>query len=382
MYQHATLYLTRPIDARGARAVLGDAAEVVGEVVADSERFAALRGDGVEVRVSAMPAADIAAHLDGLRGYVQARCAVLTPELARRVDETRQVLGLVIEPGFRHGDAVWQWLGALARAGSGMIFLAGAFLDDRSRPLAAPPGLQLETTRGGEARPRTPPDAARVLRRAWALAAVAERGFLEAGARPDAEGALRRMRAWSDVSDLRTELEPEERALLAAPLGSLHRQQVADATWRSEAVAVLAWALGKADLPAHDEQAEMEPLAAALGFTPLVPDAAVPTPALRAADELARAERRLLAIHWRVRELQVSPGPVDFVRFSQEAWFGAFDLFGIAVAERDLAVGGEPISRADEALVRITSSIAAERHHAIAWLCGDDPLYSAVVTST
>jgi hypothetical protein len=145
---------------------------------------------------------------------------------------------------------------------------------------------------------------------------------------------------------------------------------------------VLAWALGLADLPAHDEQADMEALAAAIGFTPFAPDAATPLPRLRRADELARAERRLLAIHWRVRELQVSPAPVDFVRFSQEAWFGDFDLFGIAVADRDLAVGGAPIARADDDLVRITSSIAAERHQAIAWVLGDDPLYSAVVTST
>ncbi|HUQ03505.1 MAG TPA: DUF4272 domain-containing protein [Kofleriaceae bacterium] len=381
MYQHATLYLTRPIDVAGVRGVLGDAVEVL----ADEDRLTALRGDGAEVRVSLMPAVEIAAHLEGLRGYVQARCAVLTPELAARVDDTRQVLGLVIEPGFRHGDGVWHWLAALARAGSGMIFLAGAFLDERSRPLAAPPGLALETTRGGDERRRTPPDGERILRRAWALAAVAERGFLEAGARPDADGALARLRAWIDVSGTRTELEPEERAAVDAPLGSLDRQQVVDCTWRSEGVAVLAWALGLADLPAHDEQADMETLATVLGFPPLAADAAgapTPTPARRPAEELERAERRLLAIHWRVRELQVAPGPVDFVRFSQEAWFGAFDLFGIAVADRDLAVGGAPIARADDALLRITSSIAAERHHAIAWVCGDDPLYSAVVTST
>jgi hypothetical protein len=378
VYQHATLYLTRPLDVAGARDVLGASVEVV----ADTDRLAALRGGGAEVRVSAMPAGEIAAHLDGLRGYVQARCAVMTPELAARVDETRQVLGLVIEPGFRHGDDVWHWLAALARAGSGMIFLAGAFLAERSRPLAAPPGLALETTRGRDERARTPPEAARVLRRAWALASIAERGFIEAAARPDAEGALFRLRAWVDLSGTRTELEPEERALVDAPLGSLHRQQVADATWRSEGVAVLAWSLGLAELPSHDEQADTEALAAVLGFGPLAPDAATPAPSLRNADELERAERRLLAIHWRLRELQVSPGPVDFVRFSQDAWFGAFDLFGIAVAERDLAVGGAPISRADDDLVRITASIAAERHQAIAWVQGDDPLYSSVVTST
>lgn len=378
MYQHATLYLTRPLDVGVAREVLGAGVDVL----ADGDLLTGLRGEAATVRVSVMPAAEVAAHLDGLRGYVQARCAVMTPELAERVDETRQVLGLVIEPGFRHGDTVWHWLTALARAGSGMIFLAGAFLDERSRPLAAPPGLALETTRGRDERARTPQTAERVLRRTWALASVAERGFIEAGARPDAEGAMARLRAWVELSGTRTEMEPEERALADAQLGSLHRQQIVDATWRSEGVAVLAWALGLADLPPHDEQADTEAFAAAIGFVPLAPDATAPTPKLRRADELERVERRLLAIHWRVRELQVSPGPIDFVRFSQDAWFGAFDLFGIAIAERDLAVGGAPIARADDDLVRITSSIAAERHQAIAWLCGDDRLYSAVVTST
>jgi hypothetical protein len=298
------------------------------------------------------------------------------------VSDTRQVLGLVIEPGFRHGDGVWRWLAALARAGGGMIFLAGAFLDEKSRPLAAPPGLALETVRGRAAHLHAPPDAARVLRRAWALAAIAERGFIEAGARSDDAGALDALRAWIDLSGTRTELEAEERSVIDRPLGTLHGQQIVDATWRSEGVAVLAWALGLAAMPAHDEQADAAELAAVLGFAPLAPAAAPPVLGLRPLDELERAERRLLAVHWRVRQLQVEPGPVDFVRFSQEAWFGGFDLFGIAVADRDLAVGGAPIVGADPDLVRITSSIAAERHQAIAWVCGDDPRYSAIDTST
>ena len=380
MYAHATLYLTRPLDVDAAREVLRGAAEVAPL----AGGFAELRGPGAVARLSVMPAGEVGVHLDGLRGYVRARCQVMSPGFAGKVDATRQVLGVVAEPGFRHGDAVWRWLAILARAGAGMVFLAGGFLDDRSRPLAAPPGLQLATTRAGSdaggdgARPA--PD--RVLRRAWALAAVALRGFIDTGGRHDAAGELQRLRAWIDLSGTRTELEPAERVLIDAPLGTLDRDQVADATWQCEGALVLAWALGRCDLPGHDEEADSVAVLQALGveldggWTP------PPPPVLRPPAELDRVARRLLGVHWRLRQLRHEPGPVDFVKFSQDSWFGGFDVFGIAIAERDLAIDGAPITRADDARVAIAASIALERHRAINWLGGDDPVYSAVDTST
>ncbi len=379
MYAHATLYLTRPIDPDRARAVLGATVTVV----AKPDGFAELRGGDVVVRLSAMPVAEIAAHLDGLRGYVSARCAVMSPDFATHIDDVRQVVGVVAVPAFRHGDRVWRWLAALARAGHGMIFLAGGFLDDRSRPLAAPPGMALATTRddpGAEVHPR--PDAARVQRRAWALAAVARRGLIEAGVWSDAAGELARLRRWVDLSGTRTELEPAEHAVLDTPLESLDRQQVADATWACEGALVLAWALGRALLPAHDDEADLDGVVQALAIDLDRPEVSAPAPSLRPADELDRAAKRLLGLHWRLRQLQAVPGPVDFVRFSQERWAGGFDLFGIAVAERDLAIAGAPITRADPARVAIAASIAAERHRAINWLVGQDPSYAAVDTST
>ncbi len=149
MYQHATLYLTSPLDGAGVAAALAGAAVVT----ARPDRFVELRGDGVTVVATAMPAAELVDHLVGLRGYVAAACAVMSPDLAGVVDGTRQVLGLAIEPGFRHGDPVWRWLAALASAGAGMIFLAGAFFDPRGQPLAAPPGLELRSSAGADADP-------------------------------------------------------------------------------------------------------------------------------------------------------------------------------------------------------------------------------------
>jgi len=59
-----------------------------------------------------------------------------------------------------------------------------------------------------------------------------------------------------------------------------------------------------------------------------------------------------------------------------------FDINGIPVAERDLAVRNVPISRADDNAIRLCQSIAAVRHLAINWLTGQSYLYSDVDTST
>ncbi len=376
MYQHATLYLARPLDLAGLSELLAGRAEVA----VRPDRFAELVGGGITVVASSMPVAEIGQHLDGLRGYLRARCVVTSADLPRRVDEVRQVLGLVIDPGFRHGDEVWRWLTAMARAGAGMIFLAGAFLDDRSQPLAGPPGLTLVTSGEPDVSPRQPPTAERVRRRAWALAAVAERGFLEAGDGEVAGPRLDRMRRWIELSGIRTELEPAERALIDSAVGAAHARQVIDATWRSEGLLVLAWALGAVALPSHEEPCDFAAVASAVGF--LADDPTTISGELRADEELDRIRRRHLALHWRVREHRLNVRPVDLVKLSQSSFLGGFDLFGVAVVERDLAVGGQAITRADPDRLRSVTSIALERHHASNWLRGDDPIYSLVTTPT
>ena len=73
---------------------------------------------------------------------------------------------------------------------------------------------------------------------------------------------------------------------------------------------------------------------------------------------------------------------MDFVAFSKDNWFNTFDITGIPVAERDLAIKGVPIAKARFEHVRACQSIAMERHQAIEWLLGADHIYSDVDTST
>lgn len=225
-----------------------------------------------------------------------------------------------------------------------------------------------------------PPPAERVARRALCLSAVAARGFLEADAPPDAEEHREGIVEWLGEHELLSELEPAERALLDARVGSLEPQSIVDASWRSEGIAVLAWALGLAELPAHDEMVDVANLTSDLGF--LDDAVALDAPNLRPDAERNWMSGRLSGLHWRLRDFSLRPQPMDFRAFAADCWFGSFDLEGVELVDDDLAIDGKAIAEADPERVGITHSIAMERHQAINWLAGYEPIYSQVDTST
>jgi len=225
------------------------------------------------------------------------------------------------------------------------------------------------------------PQAGQALQRALALASVAARAGLEARAADPAAAELQaRMLAWLDRSGLSAALEPGEARLLAAPLGTLDTAEATDAGWRAEGAHVLAWALGRQPLQPHDRLVDPYEVAGSLGFL----DAA----ALAAAVEL-RGEReidtllaRQLAIHWRLREYALRPGPMEFAPVVASGGWARLDLDAQALAGGDLAIDGEPIDRAGAAAVERCTSIAVERHRAASWLAGADPVYADVEAVT
>lgn len=92
-----------------------------------------------------------------------------------------------------------------------------------------------------------PPSARRVAERALVLSAAIARGFIvhDAGC-ADAERLRDRLRTWLREAGVDGEIEDDERLLLEIPLGQATPQTIADTTWQSEGLAVLAWALGRA----------------------------------------------------------------------------------------------------------------------------------------
>jgi hypothetical protein len=385
MPSNATVYAIRRLTTEDVRSLVGPSHPVQ-------------RGTEDQLAVVSLPDArvvihsmtdGVAQHLEGLRGYVRARCTMQDPGFVGLLDRIVQVLGFVIEPAFDQAGLVEKLIMDLAQRGEGMVFDGSSFLGHDGAIIAGPERTTEESR--SQSAPNAeideieeewiPPTAERVLTRAWALSAVAMRAYLERAPSEIALRDLEKLKRWvtTAISD---EVEGPERASIDAAHRTLSSTQAIDGTWRSEGLVVLAWALRAAEIPRHDTQSDPYAVARSIGFLEETRPPIMTPPRLRATEEIEWLEKRLLGLHWRLRDFSLRRSSVDFNRFAREAWFGGFDLDGIPLADGDLAIGGVPISNADPDQVKACLSIASERHDAINWLLGQQRLYSAVDTST
>jgi hypothetical protein len=278
-----------------------------------------------------------------------------------------------------------QWMhGARGlRSGWWLLLIFTAACGGASAPRTAPePRPNLVGSPAGEGIETSSwPDARRVAQRTLVLCSVAARGFLDAETPTDAEALKRDLLDFVARHHLDRELEPEERAMLEAPIGSLERQPTIDATWRLEGMAVLAWSLGVAEMPAHDQPVEGVRLCMSLGLlardTPLL----VQLPQRRPAEEIARMQTRLHGIHWRMADYRVESTRLDFRALASNSAVGPWDLSDVPMIDDDLAIRGVRLDRADPGARTQTESIARERHRAINWVMGRHPVYSETPTS-
>ncbi|MBS0261720.1 MAG: DUF4272 domain-containing protein [Planctomycetes bacterium] len=230
-----------------------------------------------------------------------------------------------------------------------------------------------------------PPTAARVARRAMVLAAVANRGLIENehDSIDDPDEVRTLMLQWIEATGIAEELEPEEWKALQRPVGTLDPQSAINAVWRLEGLGILLWSLGRFTLPPDDELVTPSDLfeAVALGDAETA-RSLIDTAEFRPTAEISDMATHLLMFHWRLTDFSLRPDEMDFVEFSKRSWIGEFDVTRFSIAQRDLALGGKPIAKADPDLVSRCHSSAQERHLAINWLAGDSRLYSETDTST
>ncbi len=228
-----------------------------------------------------------------------------------------------------------------------------------------------------------PPSPQRIARRGLVLAAVVCRSALEDSAGdPKAEAFRRDVVAWLDAAGAVAEAEPGEASRLQAPLGTLTERQVIDASWRGEGLGVLAWALGRCELPAYDTTVKSPDVADRLGFMERAGSELVREARLRDPHVIEQLADRLLALHWRLREFSLRPAAMDFVAFARTAYFGPQDVEGLRLAANDLAIHGRPLMDVPERRWRECLSIARERQQAANWLAGQQVLYSEVTCDT
>jgi hypothetical protein len=215
------------------------------------------------------------------------------------------------------------------------------------------------------------------------LSAVSCRALIEEDLdKPGAEELRKDVVEWLTRIGVASEMEQSEAAVLSTPLGSLDKKTTVDATWMSEGMVVLAWALGCVSLPAFYAECEPSEVANAMGFLGEQKTTVLRRPQLRDSGEISIAEETYLTLHWRLRQFDIEPGPMDFAAYVSSCKWGPLRLDQLELCEGDLAVEGVRIDRLDYGTFRRILSIVQERHRAFNWLIGWNSVYSQVTTDT
>jgi hypothetical protein len=356
-------------------------------------------------------------QMDGMRGYFSR-----FPETERKqqvltlTTSFRFSLATLFDPDFDPaGDPRLDILFAITEFLDGVLFtpsslrdaqgriLFGAGGEDEEDPKAVWPRVlgevsitePLGAAMHEESRPNSPeendenveaPSGKRVARRALALTAVTARAILEqdvAHKVPHAAETYEDLLAWVKALGLDGELEPDEWEVLQRPLGRLDPQMQINSTWRLEGLVVLAWALGRLEIPPHDCLVEFNAMWKNLGL--LNADAAkelLANPTIRSRDAIGSLRKRLFALHWRLRNFHLNGKPMDFSEFARTCWFGPLDLSGMMLIDGDLALNGKRLDQAPSEAFSSAHSAAQERHQAANWLWEGPERYSEASVAT
>lgn len=189
---------------------------------------------------------------------------------------------------------------------------------------------------------------------------------------------------WLETVELDDEIEALERKVLVTPHGELPQQITINACWRMEGLEVLAWALGRSELPALDETSDAMQRIKYAGVLAKPERVAIifDEAELREAEQIEAQASQQLALHWRLRSFSLKPEAMNFREYAASVDWATFNLEGLPMIDNDLAIGGRPIVDCDKALFSRAMSLAQERHIATNWLIGWDAIYSEVTADT
>ena len=228
---------------------------------------------------------------------------------------------------------------------------------------------------------RNAPSAQRVARRALILAALVCRGNLDADARR-ARDVCARLRDWCHRLPLGDELGARERRVLEAPFGALTPEARLRAGWESEGLAVVAWALGRCELPRFDRKVDPFAVTDAVG---LLADEVwlLDKPKLRPRAAIAALREVLYAGHVRLAQFARTRTPRNVAHYFEPEWFAASGVENDVLAKcGDLAIDGRRVAVAPEARWRDCLAVVQFRHRAIVWLAGEYPRYEDTPADT
>jgi hypothetical protein len=227
-----------------------------------------------------------------------------------------------------------------------------------------------------------------VAARAVVLAAVCRRAFLEerpeSGDEESPEAERFDLSAWLATEGLDGWATTWERGVLAARVGALEAETAAEASWQTEGLVALGWALGLLpDLPGYDGATDPAPVLAAVPAPWDDPGRFLREARLRDEDAIARERERAEVWDWRTGVTEALGGTDDTGRADAAAAVAevAAEAHAAGLAPPpvggDFAVRGRPFEDLTADDRDIVGSVAAQRLRALDWLCGlrewDDP---------
>jgi len=255
---------------------------------------------------------------------------------------------------------------SLQDASGRVLFGAGGEIEEDSnavwpRVIAEVPLPELlEATADNTSQPKPPdeededtnaPTPDRVVRRALALTSVTVRAILEQDAtrcgnsagglfstiwrffqphlidRTKIRKTYHSLLDWIGELGIREEFEPDEFEVIQRPPGHLDLRSQINSTWRLEGLSVLAWALGRFDIPAHDQLVEFHSLWHSLGYPDVkATRVLLAKPVLRPRAEIKAIRNRMFGLHWRLRNFGIHPETIDFAKYAKSCWFGPLDI--------------------------------------------------------
>jgi len=232
--------------------------------------------------------------------------------------------------------------------------------------------------------------------RSLCISAVIMRGLVEQwisedpGSVDDFAEQAESLNEWLVQQGLWESLSQDERASLSKAPGEFTQQEIVNASWRAESLAVLLWSLGITEtIPDFDEEAEVVALVQNVPFLDetgtFIRDAT-----LRDSDALQEGRNLAELWHWRARTYQIQQDPDRYpipegvsldevvqmaARFAEEE--GLFKAI-----DDDFPVLGKPFRQLDEDEYQYVRSISSERHYAMNWICGYAEDWDDVPTDT
>jgi hypothetical protein len=216
------------------------------------------------------------------------------------------------------------------------------------------------------------PAAIRVARRAFILYTLMMRSTVETNANhPRAKEWLEVLPGWLDRLEVGSEMEPQDAAILTAPLGDLDGELQADARWSGEATGVLGWALQRVAAPADFDPVDPNQVFGALGFEPAAMVQAagefIAGAVLRPNDELLTYYQHVCIVQCCLRSGPMSGEAATFLRNAVRQDLGGL---GLEVREGEFSAAQEGVARLSDEQRRSLLGNYVCRVHAAAWLVG------------